>query len=115
MSISDDFKGNFGLTIMCRKSISFGSNSLIAWNVTIADGDGHQLLIDNVQVNNDEIVSIGDNCWICAESSVLKGSIIPSNSVIGYGSIVNKQFHDENVLIVGRPANVKRNNVEWRI
>lgn len=93
-TLMDDFKGNYGLKIMCRKSVTFGKNSLIAWDCTFTDGDGHQLLNDGIRVNDDEKIYIGDNCWICAESAVLKGSEIPSNSVVGYGTIVNKKFKE---------------------
>ena len=40
---------------------------------------------------------------------ILKGSKIPSNSMIGACSLVNKEFTEENTVIAGSPAKIIKN------
>jgi len=54
-----------------------------------------------------EPVSIGDNCWIGANVTILPGVTIGNNCVIGAGSLVTKSFED-NSLIMGSPARCVR-------
>ena len=103
----DDFKGNYGLKIMCRKSVTFGKNSLIAWDCTFTDGDGHQLLNDGIRVNDDEKIYIGDNCWIGANVTVLPGVTVGNGCVIAAGSVVTNDLAD-NAMAAGVPAVVKK-------
>ena len=44
---------------------------------------------------------------------ILKGSEIPSGSVVGAMSMVNKKFEEENILIAGAPAEKIRSDIEW--
>lgn len=50
-------------------------------------------------------VKIGDNCFIGAKATLLPGTIIGKNSIIGAGSVV-KGVVPENSVVVGNPARV---------
>ena len=45
---------------------------------------------------------------------IFKGAVIPDGSVVGAGSLVNKKFEEENILIAGSPAKKIRSDIEWR-
>ena len=107
-------------------NISIGENFYTNHNVTILDGNnvfiapncvfstaGHA--IDSEQrIQGLEIalpITIGDNVWIGANVSVLPGVTIGSNTIIGAGSVVNKNIPD-GVIAVGNPCKVIRKITE---
>lgn len=52
-------------------------------------------------------ITIGDNCWIGADVTILPGVTIGSNTVIGAKSVVTKDIPDH-VVAVGNPCRVLR-------
>lgn len=56
-------------------------------------------------------ITIGDNCWIGADVTILPGVTIGSNVVIGAKSVVTKDIPD-NVVAVGNPCRVMRSITE---
>ncbi len=56
-------------------------------------------------------ITVGDNIWIGAGTTVLAGVTIGNNSVIGAGSVVTKPI-PENVVAVGVPCRVLRKITE---
>lgn len=52
-------------------------------------------------------ITIGDNCWIGGDVTILPGVTIGSNTVIGAKSVVTKDIPDH-VIAVGNPCRVMR-------
>lgn len=50
-------------------------------------------------------ISIGDNVFIGANSTILPGITIGNNSIVGANSVVTKDI-PENVVVAGNPAHV---------
>ena len=44
---------------------------------------------------------------------VLKGTNIGNNSVVGAGSICNKKYKEDHVLITGNPAKIMQQDLNW--
>ena len=79
-----------GAYIHSKKSISIGSNCVIASGVNIIDSNGHLVNSLDRTIGRDmpkEII-IGNNVWICMNSTILKGSVIGDNSIIAAGSVI---------------------------
>lgn len=97
-----NFTGECSLT--CQKSISFADHCLISWRTIIMDTDFHAIE-DNSgkRINPDAAISFGENVWICANSTILKGVSIGSNSIISASSNVVSSF-DSDSIIGGNPA-----------
>ena len=113
LKFGNKFWSNKNCTIWCSKSISFGDNVLLGWNIVFRDADGH-LIIDNGEPRPvDGKIVIGNHCWICSESHVLKNSGLGNNCVLGYGSLLTNTYVDNNTLYVGRPARPVKNNIDW--
>lgn len=110
------FGKNFILTansyFFCRKSISFGDDCLVSWNVSVQDTDGHSLYQGGEKINDDTSISIGNHVWICANCSLLKGSRVPSNVVIGFGSIVSKTRDIPFNCVINRNNQI-HNDIDW--
>ncbi|WP_161980209.1 acyltransferase [Streptococcus sp. S784/96/1] len=116
LSIGENVYANKGIMISCSSEIVIGNNTLIGWNVVIRDSDGHNLLDEssNLILNSPRSILIGSSTWIAANVTLLKGSKISKNSVVGYNSCVTKSFTEENVVIAGYPAKVLKKHVSWK-
>lgn len=108
ISIGNNFYTNHNCTILDGAAVSFGDNVFIAPNCVFSTA-GHP--IDAEQRNAGlEIalpITVGDNVWIGTNVSVLPGVTIGSNTVIGAGSVVNKDIPD-GVIAAGNPCRVIR-------
>ena len=111
VSIGEGTYANMNLTLIDDWKITIGKNVLIGPNVTICT-TGHPIhpahRLDGMYSFP---VSIGDNVWIGGNVMILPGVTIGENSVIGAGSIVNKDI-PANVVAVGNPCKVLREITE---
>ena len=57
-------------------------------------------------------ISIGNNCFIGANAMLLPGTVLGDNCIVGAGAIVKGKYPD-NCIIVGNPAKVIANTIEW--
>ena len=102
---------NRHIKIRCFHSIDIGNNVAISENVMIWDTDAHEIIRKNY--HKSAPVRIGNRVWIGANVTILKGVHIGDNSIIGAGSVVNKDI-PPNCLAVGNPAKVVRTDIAWR-
>jgi acetyltransferase-like isoleucine patch superfamily enzyme len=106
------FVGHNSAFIMA-KSITIGDHTLIGGGVRVLDNDGHPLdrelrrRGEKVRAEDIEPVVIGQNVWIGAQSTILKGVTIGDNAVVATGSVVTKDV-PANTLVAGVPARVVR-------
>jgi len=111
-SVGKNFYTNHNVTILDCAKVTFGDNVFIAPNCVFSTS-GHA--IDSEQRSQGlEIafpITVGDNVWIGANVSVLPGVTIGSNTIIGAGSVVNKDIPD-GVIAVGNPCKVMRKITE---
>lgn len=56
-------------------------------------------------------VYIGDNVWFGFDVKILAGSVIASGSIVGTSAVVNGIFNEENCIIAGIPAEVKKKRI----
>ena len=49
-------------------------------------------------------ISIGDYCFVGTNCVILGGAVLPSRSVLGAKSVLNKKYDEEYVLYAGAPA-----------
>lgn len=112
ITIGNNFYTNHNCTILDGAKVTFGDNVFIAPNVVFSTA-GHA--IDAGQrAKGLEIalpITVGDNVWIGANVSVLPGVSIGSNTIIGAGSVVNKDIPD-GVIAAGVPCRVIRRITE---
>lgn len=102
------FYCNHNLTVLDCAKVTIGDYVFIAPNCCISAA-GHA--IDVEQRNKGlEIalpITIGNNVWIGANVCILPGVTIGDNTVIGAGSVVNKNI-PSNVIAAGNPCRVIR-------
>ena len=94
---------NLNNYIQANNGIIFGNN--------VELGPGVSIISSNHDTNNfknhieTKPITIGDNVWIGANSTVLPSANIGNNVVIGANSLVNKDIPD-NSIAVGNPCKV---------
>ena len=112
ISIGKNFYTNYNVTILDGAKVTFGDNVFIAPNCVFSTA-GHA--IDSEQRSRGlEIalpITVGDNVWIGTNVSVLPGVTIGNNTIIGAGSVVNKNI-PEGVIAAGNPCKVIRKITE---
>lgn len=101
---------NIGMNnvIACHKKIIIGKNTILGPNVLIYDHD-HKFSVDEgvkkKEYNMSQVV-IGENCWIGANTVILRGSIIGDNCVIGAGSVVKGIIDSGTVFVQKREKKI---------
>lgn len=110
--VGDHFYTNHNCVILDGANVTFGDNVFIAPNCVFSTA-GHPL--DTEQRNRGleyaYPITVGDNVWFGASVTVLPGVTIGSNTVIGAGSLVNRDIPD-GVVAVGNPCRVLRQITE---
>ncbi|MDP2485780.1 acyltransferase [Pseudoalteromonas marina] len=99
--------------VMCSKKITIGNNSSISWNVNISDTDSHGIYIEKKLINPNAEIHIGNKVWICANTTITKGTIIESNCIVGTNSlVVGKRLYSNNIYAGNPLKNIKKFD-EW--
>ena len=115
--IGENFYANFNFTVLDVCKVKIGDNVFIGPNVSIltpkhplcyADRNPYKTV--DGRVTDKEYgapVTIGDNCWIAGNVTILAGAEIGSGCVIGAGSVVTKAI-ESNMLAYGNPCRAVR-------
>ncbi|MBB6447581.1 acyltransferase [Bacillus benzoevorans] len=106
----------FGFHFACIEGtiIEIGEDCLFSSNVTIRTGDSHSIVnMDGERINRSNNVSIGNHVWIGNDCTILKGSIIKDNTIVGTRSLVSKKFSETGLIITGVPAKRIKSGVNW--
>lgn len=108
IELGENFYSNHDLVILDAAKVIFGDNCFIAPQCGFYTA-GHAL--DAPQRNQGlEIalpIKVGNNVWIGGHVSVLPGVTIGDNTIIGAGSVVNRNV-PSNVIAAGNPCRVIR-------
>lgn len=101
-------------SVVCSHRIEFGRNTLCSWECLIKDGDGHPVFdaIGN-HCNSDKPIIVGDNVWIGCRCTIWKGTVIPSDCVIGTGSLLAGGKFSPHTVIAGHPAKSVKEIKGW--
>lgn len=113
--IGNNFKANYNAHISCENSsITIGDNCSLGWDCTLKTCDGHHIAVDGIQVDNYAPITIGNHCWICSKSSILKNGYLGNDCILAYNSVLNKKLsEEERLLYAGQPAHIAKKNVGW--
>lgn len=89
--------------------ITFGDNVMIGPQTIIwARDHGMALGVPmKEQAHKTKPIVIGNDVWISANVTILKGVVIEDGAVIGAGSVVVKNV-PKNAIVVGNPAKIVR-------
>lgn len=102
--------GMSSTAIVCHNRIEIGDNVNLGGGVVIYDTDFHSINPKERLVRETDVIGtktkpviIGDNVFIGAHSTILKGVTIGKNSIIGACSVITKNV-PENEIWAGNPG-----------
>lgn len=106
-----------GLSVGCyldgRNGIIIGKNVWIGPHVSLISMN-HDMNNYDQFVSADPII-INDNCWIATGAIILPGVRLGNHVVVAAGSVINKSFTENNILIAGVPAKVVKKLPEYNV
>lgn len=108
ISLGRDFYANHNCVILDGAKVTFGDSVFIAPNCVFSTA-GHAIDPD-LRAKGFEIsqpITVGDRVWFGASVTVLPGVTIGDDSIIGAGSVVNRDI-PSGVIAAGNPARVIR-------
>ncbi|CVL07518.1 acetyltransferase [Fusarium proliferatum] len=101
---------NFNCTILDTCQVTIGSRTLIGPNVSFFSGT-HPLDPElRNGTNGPELggtITVGEDCWIAGNVTILPGITIGAGSTVGAGSVVTKDVPPYHV-VAGNPAKIIR-------
>jgi acetyltransferase-like isoleucine patch superfamily enzyme len=110
MEIGAGVKANYNCIFVCRKHIEIGEGTEFGSNVLIYDHD-HDYSVDLKEEKFKESpVFIGKNCWIGANTVILRGTQLGNNCVVGAGSVVKGIYPDGAVIVQKRNTEILRSS-----
>lgn len=116
LEIGDNFHITAETQILSQHKITIGKDCLISWDCLIMDTDFHHIYDKNKNIiNAPKEIIVGDKVWIGCRNTILKGAVIPKNSIIGANSLVASKLPEENAIYTGNPAKKIKENYEWTI
>lgn len=109
--IEDNVKINYYCIIVCQDKIRIGEGTEFGPSVYLYDHD-HDYKMGLCANSNEEHfkrapIEIGKNCWIGANTIILRGTIIGDNCVIGAGCVVKGEVPSGTVFFQKRINEIK--------
>lgn len=96
-------------------NITFGDDVLMSNDVVFRTSDSHSIIdISGDRINQAKDIIVGNHVWIGNRAIVLKGSIIPNNTIVASAAVVTARKYEMNTIITGNPASVIKENVDWK-
>lgn len=88
---------------------------MLSGHILILDTDYHPIYNkSNMQrINHDKEIHIGDKVWIGANVTILKGTNIGNNIVVGASSLVAGNLLAENSIYSGNPIKIIKKDIVW--
>lgn len=107
--VGDGFYANFNCVFLDVCPIYIGKNAMLGPGVSLVTPE-HPLTPEerNSGLEFGRPITIGDNCWIGTNATIVGGVSLGNNCVVAAGAVVTKSFND-NVVLAGVPAKVIKN------
>lgn len=99
-------KINYNCIIACHKDINIGEGTQLGPSVYLYDHDHDYKAGLNQNKFISDSICIGKNCWIGANSVILRGTKIGDNCVIGAGCVLKGVFPANSVIVQKRMTDI---------
>lgn len=113
IKIGQNVSLNYGCIIVAMHNISIGEGTEFGPNVLVYDHDHDFRAKGGLKANkySKGKVTIGNNCWVGANTVILKGTSIGDNSVIAAGSVIKGDYPANSIIYQQRETKVKTINI----
>ena len=95
--------------------IRVGTDCMLGRNVCLQTTDFHSVVdaTTGERINYPESISVGNHVWLGYGVTLGKGTSVNDNSVVGEHAFVTKKFTETNICLVGIPAKIVKENINW--
>lgn len=108
------FTVNSNSVMIAANRIQLGRDVMIARNVIIYDSDHHTITNGQNKVSNpDQPICIGDHVWLVTNVTVLKGTTIGNDCLIGSNSIVRGNIPANTLYQTAGTPKLRENYGNW--
>lgn len=108
------FTMNSSSVLIAAKHIRLGQDVMIARNVVIYDSDYHSMLNpQHKTINQDKPIYIGDHVWLTTNVTVLKGTVIGRNCLIGANTVLHGQIPCNTLCKMSSTLELQENYGSW--
>ena len=99
--------------IICFENINIGKNVEITWECQMMDSNFHYFEGENTAPLTKPIF-LNDNLWIGNRTTIMRGTVLPSNTTVASNSLLNKDYteYGENILLGGMPGKLLKKNIK---
>lgn len=110
ITIGDHFYANHDVTLCDEGQITIGNNVKFGPKVGLYTPK-HPMdpSVRRTEAERTAPITIGNDVWVGGSASILPGVTLGNNVIVGAGSVVTHSFPD-NVIVVGNPARILREN-----
>ena len=109
--IEKNVKINYYCIIACQDKITIGEGTEFGPSVYLYDHDHDYKTGLNANSNEEKYkkspIEIGKNCWIGANTIILRGTKIGDNCIIGAGCVIKGDIPEKTLLIQKRESFIK--------
>jgi acetyltransferase-like isoleucine patch superfamily enzyme len=112
LTIGDNVRINCNCFIISHNYIQIGEGTEFGPNVFLYDHDHDFRAGLKENKFKSEPVIIGKNCWIGANSVILRGTKLGDNCVVGAGSVIKGIFPENNLIVQKRITEI--NQIQYR-
>lgn len=100
--IGSNTKINYNCVIACHDNISIGEGTEFGPAVFLYDHDHDYRVGLTENKFKTAPISIGKNCWIGANTVILRGTTIGDNCVVGAGCVIKGEYPSGSVIVQKR-------------
>ncbi len=98
----------------CDSKVVIGTDCMFSAKIIIRNSDTHSILNDkNIRINPARDVFIGDRVWVAYGATILKGTLIEDDSIVGTETVVAGTHIPKASVAAGNPAKVMKDGVHW--
>ena len=107
--------GQIQLAAIESTNIKIGRECLFSSRIDIRTGDSHSLIQQGTRkrINQSVSIDIGDHVWIGTGVTILKGTSIAENCMVGAASLLCKSYTNPHCVIAGVPAKEVKYDIDW--
>lgn len=82
--------------------------------IVIRNSDAHSILNkEGKRINNAKDTIIGNRVWVAYGATILKGSLIEDDCIIGSQSVIAGLHMPQGSIAAGNPAKIVKENIKW--
>lgn len=106
LTIGSNVRINYNCIIVCHDKITIGERSEFGPSVYLYDHDHDYSVGLAVRKYKTAPIVIGKNCWIGANTVILRGTVLGDNCIVGAGSVLRGQFSSNTLIVQKRNTSV---------